>query len=76
MPVTRPSLELSVEHGELVRKARELQAHLEGSDLQLAKKVIELNARDTEGQAGSDNEDEENKDPAIVAMDVAAQIVS
>ena len=72
-PMARPSLDLGIELGENVRVAKGFQSQFESSDLHLRKKVKELNAHNMED--GDDGLDSENRDPAVVATDVAAQIV-
>jgi len=71
--MARPSLDINIEHGESVRMAKGFQSQFETSDLHLRKKVMELNAHNME--VGDDGLDSENRDPAVVATDVAAQIV-
>ncbi len=73
--MARTSLELNIEHGPNVEAARALQTRLDSSDLHLVKKVMELNSHAMEGEDVLDGDDVENRDPAIVAMDVASQIV-
>ena len=72
--MSRPSLELD-EPGENVLAANALQTRLENANLQLVNKVSELNAHRTDDDEGSDSEGRSHKDPEIVAMEVADQIV-
>lgn len=53
-----------------------LQDTLEKADLQLLRNATELNSHNLGSDEGSDLEDHEPKDPAIIAADVATQIVS
>ncbi|CAA7268255.1 unnamed protein product [Cyclocybe aegerita] len=72
--MSRPSLELSVEPGKNVQAARQVQARLQAANLQLVKKVAVFNAHRKEEDEELEGEGATNKDPAIVAMDLAAQI--
>ena len=73
--MSRPSLELG-EPGKNVLAAKALQTQLENANLQLVNKVTELNTHRTDDDdEGSDSERRTHKDPAIVAMEVADQIV-
>ncbi|KAJ3508285.1 hypothetical protein NLJ89_g5843 [Agrocybe chaxingu] len=72
--MSRPSLELSVEPGQNVQAARQAQARLQAADLRLVKKAAEFNAHRKEDEEELEGEETQNKDPAIVAMDLAAQI--
>lgn len=73
--MSRPSLELG-EPGKNVLAAKALQTRLESSNLQLVNKITELNThRMDDDDEGSDSEGRSHKDPAIVAMEVADQIV-
>lgn len=67
--MSRPSAELRIDSGDNVRSANALQAQLDSSDLQLRKWVGELNTH-------NDLENRGNGDPAVVAIEVANQIVS
>ena len=72
----RPSVELPVvEPGKNVEAARALQARLQNLNVQLVNRVAELNAHQLESEEGLESEEMETKDPAIVAMEVADQIV-
>lgn len=75
MTSTRPSLELQVEQDRNLQAARALQSGLEKANLQLIRNVEEFNAHRLDADETVDSEDAENKDPGIVAADVAAQIV-
>jgi hypothetical protein len=76
MNISRPSLEVQIEQGKAVQAAKALHARFKNVNLQLVNKVSELNSHkmdsDEELELG---DDVKNKDPAIVAMDVAAQMV-
>jgi hypothetical protein len=73
--MSRPSLETG-KPGENVLAANALQTRLENANLQLVNRVSELNAhRMEDDDEGSDSERRGHKDPAIVAMEVADQIV-
>ncbi|KAF8903897.1 hypothetical protein CPB84DRAFT_1835780 [Gymnopilus junonius] len=70
----RPSVELpTIEPSKNVEAARGLQARLDSLNVQLVKRVEELNAHQLESDSALDEETEE-KDPAIVVMEVADQI--
>ena len=71
--MTRSSLE--ADHGRDVRAAKELQAQFEGSDLQLQRKVAELNTHKLEA-IGPELENVVHRDPAVVVTEVTSQIVS
>jgi len=72
--MSRPSLELREPENVLAAKA--LQTQLKNANLQLVNKVSELNAhRVDDDDGGSDSEGRSHKDPAIVALEVADQIV-
>lgn len=76
MSIPRPSLELpAIEQSQNVQAAKKLEAQFNALDIQLVKKVQELSEHRTEDDEDINDEDGMNKDPAIVAMDVAAQIV-
>ncbi|KAF9051754.1 hypothetical protein BJ165DRAFT_1340345 [Panaeolus papilionaceus] len=71
----RPSLELQAEHGKLVQSAKALQTRLENADIQLVKKAAELNSHHLDTEEFVEYEDDTlHKDPAIIEMDVSAQI--
>lgn len=72
--MARPSLELG-EPGKNVLAAKALQTRLDSANLQLVNKITELNAHRMDDDEGSDSEGRSHKDPAIVAMEVADQIV-
>ncbi|KAF8155495.1 hypothetical protein B0H34DRAFT_798675 [Crassisporium funariophilum] len=74
MTRARASLGTQVECDKYLQAAKSLQTRLENADLQLVKKVSELNSHRMDSDDESDSEDAVNKDPAIVAMDVATQI--
>ena len=76
MNISRPSLELQIEQGKAVQAAKALHARFQSVNLQLVNKVSELNSH----KMDSDEELEladgvKNKDPGIVAAEVAAQMV-
>lgn len=72
----RPSVELpSVEPGKNIEAAKALQERLEGLNVQLVQRVAELNTHQLESDDALDPEETEARDPAIVAMEVADQIV-
>lgn len=73
--MSRPSTELTIDYGENVRAAKALQIQFDGSDLQLCKKVVELNTHNLDGD-GVELENKGNRDPAVVSTEVANQIVS
>jgi len=73
LAMTRSSLE--ADHGRDVRAAKELQAQFEGSDLQLQRKVAELNTHKLEA-IGPELENVVHRDPAVVVTEVTSQIVS
>ena len=75
VPMARPSFEINIEHGENVRVAKEFQTRFESADLQIRKKARELNAHNMEGGDGLELENGENRDPAVVAVEVASQTV-
>ena len=66
---------LPLELGEPEKAAQTLQTQLENANLHLVNKVSELNAHRTDDDEGSDSEGRSHKDPEIVAMEVADQIV-
>ncbi|KAH9478772.1 hypothetical protein JR316_0009233 [Psilocybe cubensis] len=73
--MSRPSLELpAIEPSQNVQAAKKLETQLNALDIQLLKKAQELSEHRTEDDEDLDPEDAMIKDPAIVAMDVAAQI--
>lgn len=61
-----------MEHDKTLQVAQSLQLAFENAQIQLVRNVIELNTP----SEGSDLEDVESKDPAIVKEDVAEQIVT
>ena len=71
--MSRPSTEPTIDYGENVRAAKALQIQFDGSDLQLRKKVVELNTHNLDGGDGIELE---NRDPAVVATEVSNQLVS
>lgn len=71
--MARPSLDLQAQQSVNVARAKTLQKNNETSNLQLVKKSVELNNHELEGEGGLEVG---HKDPAIVAMDVAAQMVN
>jgi hypothetical protein len=74
--MSRPSIEPSIDYGENVRAAKTLQIQFDGSDLQLRKKVVELNTHNLDGGDGLELENRGNRDPAVVATEVTNQLVS
>ncbi|TFK37978.1 hypothetical protein BDQ12DRAFT_698888 [Crucibulum laeve] len=74
---SRPSLEI-VEQDKNLQAARAFHEQFENANLQLVKNVSDFNSHrldeDEDFDMGEDREDRENRDPAIVAIDVAAQI--
>ena len=75
MNISRPSLEL-LEQGKAVQAAKALHTKFQNVNLQLVNKVSELNSYKMDSDEELDLADNvRNKDPAIVAMDVAAQMV-
>ena len=76
MNISRPSLEMQIEQGKAVQAAKALHTRFQNVNLQLVNKVSELNSYKMDSDEELDLADEvKNKDPAIVAMDVAAQMV-
>lgn len=76
MSATRRSLELPpIEQGKNVQASKDLQTRFETLNIQLVNKVKELNAHKMDDEDTSDSEEGVAKDPAIVAMEVEAQIV-
>lgn len=75
MAISRPSLEIQAEQDKLLEAAKSLKDRLEGSNLQLVTNVAEFNSHKLDSDDVMDSEETENKDPAIVAADVAAQTV-
>jgi hypothetical protein len=67
----------TAEQERILNAAKALNASLKSSNLQIVHNVVEFNAHrlDSDETDASDTEDAEMKDPAIVATDVAAQIV-
>lgn len=75
MNISRPSLEV-LEQGKAVQAAKALHTKFQNVNLQLVNKVSELNSYKMDSDEELDLADNvRNKDPAIVAMDVAAQMV-
>jgi hypothetical protein len=76
MNISRPSHELQIEQGRAVQAAKTFHTRFQNVNLQLVNKVSELNSFKMESDEGLELVDDvKNKDPAIVAMDVAAQMV-
>ena len=77
MNISRPSLEVQIEQGKAVQAAKALHTRFQNVNLQLLNKVSELNSHkmDSDEEELELADDVKNKDPAIVAMDVAAQMV-
>ena len=76
MNISRPSLEVQIEQGKAVQAAKALHTKFQNVNLQLVNKVSELNSYKMDSDEELDLADNvRNKDPAIVAMDVAAQMV-
>ena len=71
MSSARLSLEL-IDQGQNVEAAKALQSRFEKANVQLLNKVAELNSRRMEDE---DEDDLKPKDPAIIASEVADQIV-
>lgn len=71
--MSRPPIEPTLDYGENVRAAKEFQMQFDGSDLLLCKKVDELNTHNLDGL---EFENRGHRDPAVVAIEVANQIVS
>jgi hypothetical protein len=68
-----PSLEEQEKH---LEAAKSLKDKFEGANLQLVTNVVEFNSPNLDSNDGTDSAEEfENRDPAIVAADVAAQTV-
>ena len=73
---SRPSLEVQIEQGKAVQAAKALHTKFQNVNLQLVNKVSELNSYKMDSDEELDLPDNVgNKDPAIVAIDVAAQMV-
>ena len=73
---SRPSLEVQIEQGKAVQAAKALHTKFQNVNLQLVNKVSELNSYKIDSDEELDLPDNVgNKDPAIVAIDVAAQMV-
>lgn len=66
----------TAEQEKILNAAKALHVTLESSNLQIIHNVGEFNAHRLDSDEVSDTEDIELKDPAIVAADVVAQIVS
>ena len=75
MAISRPSLEIQAEQEKRLEAAKSLKDKWEGANLQLLTNVVEFNSHKLDSNDGTDSEEFENKDPAIVAADVAAQTV-
>ena len=76
MNISRPSLEVQIEQGKAVQAAKVLHTRFQNVNLQFVNKVSELNSFKMESDEGLELADDvKNKDPAIVTMDVAAQMV-
>jgi hypothetical protein len=76
MNISRPSLEVQIEQGKAVQAAKALHTRFQNVNLQLVNKVSELNSYKMDSDEELDLADDvRNKDPAIVAMDVATQMV-
>lgn len=76
MNVSRQSLEVQMEQGKAVQAAKALHAKFQNLNLQLVNKVSELNSHKMDSDEELESADDvKNKDPAIVAMEVAAQMV-
>ena len=76
MNISRPSLEVQIEQGKAVQAAKALHTKFQNVNLQLVNKVSELNSYKMDSDEELDLADNVgHKDPAIVAMDVAAQMV-
>ena len=76
MNISRPSLEVQIEQGKAVQAAKALHARFQNVNLQLVNKVSELNSYKMDSDEELEYADDvKNKDPAIVAMDMAAQMV-
>lgn len=75
MSAGRLSLE-NVEHSQNVEAARALEAQMSKANLQLVNKVAELNAHGTNEDGEFEEDDGKSRDPAIVAEELADQIVS
>ena len=73
---SRPSLEVQIEQGKAVQAAKALHTKFQNVNLQLVNKVSELNSYKMDSDEELDLPyNVGNKDPAIVAIDVAAQMV-
>jgi len=75
MNISRPSLEMQIEHGKSVQAAKALHTRFQNVNLQLVNKVSELNSHKMDSDEELESGDVKNKDPAIVATGVAAQMV-
>lgn len=76
MNISRPSLEVQIEQGKAVQAAKALHARFQNVNLQLVNKVSELNSYKMDSDEELELADDvKNKDPAIVAMDMAAEMV-
>lgn len=76
MNIFPPSLEMQIEDGKTVQAAKALLATFQSVNLQLVNKVSELNSHKMDSDEELELTDNvKNKDPAIIAVDVAAQMV-
>lgn len=76
MNVSRPSLEIQLEDGKAVQAAKALQARFQNANLHFLNKASELNSHKMDSDEELNlTDDVKNKDPAIVAAEVAAQMV-
>ena len=76
MNISRPSLEVQIEQGKAVQAAKALHAKFQNVNLQLVNKVSELNSYKMDSDEELELADDvKNKDPAIVATEMAAQMV-
>lgn len=66
---------MQTEHGKAVQAAKALHTRFQNVNLQLVNNVSELNSHKMDSDEESESDDVKKKDPAIVAMDVAAQMV-
>ena len=73
MNISHPSLEVQ---GKAVQAAKALHARFQNVNLQLVNKVSELNSYKMDSDEELELADDvKNKDPAIIAADMAAQMV-
>ncbi|KAF8813117.1 hypothetical protein BYT27DRAFT_7131792 [Phlegmacium glaucopus] len=73
MTISRPSLEMQ-KHEKAAQAAKALQTRFQNIKLQLVDKVSELNSHKMDSDEELESGDIKNRDPAIVATDVAAQM--